>query len=41
MNVPEKFTLVALVPAGLPMEINQAPKKETKDMIFSDVFKKE
>jgi len=41
MNVPEKFTQVALVPAGLPMEINQAPKKETKDMIFSDVFKKE
>jgi nitroreductase len=41
LAVPEKYTLVALVPAGLPMEINPAQKKETKKMVFSDVFKKE
>ncbi|MFZ0006440.1 MAG: nitroreductase family protein, partial [Methanoregula sp.] len=40
LNVPEKFTLVALVPAGLPSEINPAPKKEIKNLVFSDVFKK-
>ncbi len=40
LNVPEKFTLVALVPAGLPLEIIPAPKKETKNVIFSDIFRK-
>ncbi|HVP96674.1 nitroreductase family protein [Methanoregula sp.] len=41
LNVPEKYTLVSLVPAGLPQEITPAPKKDTKIMVFSDVFKKE
>ncbi len=41
LNVPEKYTLVALVPAGLPLEITPSPKKGTKNMIFSDVFRKE
>jgi nitroreductase len=41
LNVPEKYTLVALVPAGLPSEISPAPKKETKNMVFSDVFGKD
>ena len=41
LNVPEKYTLVALVPAGLPLEITPSPKKDTKNMVFSDVFRKE
>jgi len=41
LNIPEKYTLVALVPAGLPLEITPSPKKETKNMVFSDVFRKE
>ncbi|MFY9750846.1 MAG: nitroreductase family protein [Methanoregula sp.] len=41
LNVPEKYTLVVLVPAGLPLEITPSPKKETKNMVFSDVFRKE
>ncbi|MGA8379277.1 MAG: nitroreductase family protein, partial [Methanoregula sp.] len=32
LNVPEKYTLVVLVPAGLPLEITPSPKKETKNM---------
>jgi len=39
LDVPEKYTLVSLVPAGLPQEIVPAPKKSTKNMIFSDTFK--
>jgi nitroreductase len=41
LNVPEKYTLVALVPAGLPLEISPAPKKETKNLVFSDIFSKD
>jgi nitroreductase len=41
LTVPEKYTLVALVPAGFPMEISPAPKKETKNMVFSDIFSKD
>ena len=40
LKVPEKYTLVSLVPAGLPAEINPAPKKETQNGVFSEVFKK-
>jgi nitroreductase len=40
LNVPEKYTLVSLVPAGIPQEVTLATKKETKNMIFSDTFKK-
>ncbi|MFZ1896985.1 nitroreductase family protein [Methanoregula sp.] len=41
LNVPEKYTLVALVPAGLPLEISPVPKKETKNLVFSDIFSKD
>ena len=41
LNVPKKYTLVALVPAGLPLEITPSPKKDTKNMVFSDVFRME
>jgi len=40
LNVPEKYTLVSLVPAGLPQEVTPVVKKETKKMVFSDSFKK-
>ena len=38
LNVPEKYTLVSLVPAGLPQDISVASKKDTKKMIFFDRF---
>ena len=41
LNVPEKYTLVSLVPAGLPADISIAPKKETKLVVFHETFKKE
>jgi nitroreductase len=41
LEVPEKYTLVSLVPAGLPSDITIAPKKETKKMVFFERFKKE
>jgi len=39
LNVPENYTLVSLVPAGLPADISIAEKKETKKMTFFDTFK--
>ena len=41
LDVPEKYTLVSLVPAGLPDEVTIAAKKETKKVVFFDKFKKE
>ena len=38
LNVPEKYTLVALVPAGLPQDISLTSKKDTKKVIFFDRF---
>jgi nitroreductase len=38
LNVPEKYTLVALVPAGLPQDISLASKKDTKNVVFFDRF---
>ena len=34
LNVSEKYTLVALVPAGLPQDISLASKKDVKKMVF-------
>jgi len=39
LNVPEKYTLVSLVPAGLPADISIAAKKETKKILFTDTYK--
>ena len=39
LNVPEKYTLVALVPAGLPQDISLVSKKETKKMVFFNSFR--
>jgi len=41
LNVPEKYVLVSLVPAGFPQEISLASKKDTKKMIFFDRFVQE
>ena len=38
LNVPEKFTLVALVAAGIPAEISIAPKKEKKKILFFEAY---
>ena len=31
LNVPKKYTLVALVPAGLPLEITPSPKERDEE----------
>ncbi len=41
LGVPEKYTLVSLVAAGYPSEINIAKKKEMKHIMFFEEFKKE
>lgn len=41
LEVPEKFTLISLVAAGYPADISFVPKKEMKQVIFFDTFKKE
>jgi nitroreductase len=40
-GVPEKYTLVSLVAAGCPLELTIAPKKEMKQVVFYEEFKKE
>jgi len=39
--VPDKYTLVSLVPAGIPADISIMQKKETKKIVFYETFKKE
>jgi nitroreductase len=41
LEVPEKYTLVSLVPAGYPSEMAIATKKEMKHIAFFEMFKKE
>ena len=41
LSVPDGYTLVSLVPAGLPAELVIAPKKELRKVLFSEKFKKE
>jgi nitroreductase len=38
LNVPEKYTLAALVAAGIPAEITIAPKKENKKILFYETY---
>ena len=38
LNVPEKYTLVSLVPAGYPAEQPKPAKKEAADVTFKDRF---
>ena len=39
LNVPEKYTLVALVPAGYPAEQPKPSKKPIEDVAFRDRYK--
>jgi nitroreductase len=41
LGVPEKYTLVSLIAAGYPSEMNLAKKKEMKHIVFFEEFKKE
>ena len=41
LNVPDTYTLVSLVAAGLPADITIAPKKEIKKVQFAERYKKE
>jgi nitroreductase len=41
LNVPENYTLVSLVAAGMPAEISIAPKKTLKKLLFFEQFKTE
>jgi nitroreductase len=41
LDVPENYTLVSLVAAGCPAEISITIKKEMKNIVFYDEFKKE
>jgi nitroreductase len=38
LNVPEKYSLVSLVPAGNPAEVTIAPKKESKKILFFEKY---
>lgn len=41
LSVPDGYTLVSLVPAGLPADLSIAPKKDLKKVLFYEKFKKE
>lgn len=41
LNVPDTYTLVSLVAAGMPAEITIAPKKPLKKILFFEQYKKE
>jgi nitroreductase len=41
LEVPNKYTLVSLVPAGIPSDISIIQKKEMKKIVFYDTFKKD
>jgi nitroreductase len=41
LGVPENYTLISLIAAGCPAEISITRKKETKNIVFYDEFKKE
>ena len=41
LGVPEKYTLVSLVAAGCPSEMTIAKKKDMKQIVFFEEFKKE
>ena len=38
MNAPEKYTLVSLIPAGYPEEINIPSKKDLEDLVFYETY---
>jgi len=38
MNVPDKYKLVSLIPAGYPAEMTIPSKKELKDLVFKETY---
>jgi nitroreductase len=41
LKVPDDYTLVSLVPAGLPADLSIAPKKELNKILFLEKFRKD
>jgi nitroreductase len=41
LGVPEQYSLVSLIPAGVPMDITVVSKKNLSDITFHDTFNKE
>lgn len=41
LDVPESYTLVSLVAAGLPADLTIAEKKDSRKLVFFDRFRKE
>jgi nitroreductase len=41
LNVPDEYTLVSLVPAGIPADISIMKKKELKFIVFKESFKRD
>lgn len=41
LNVPDTYTLVSLIPAGMPAEISVVKKKDLKLVLFKESFKKD
>ncbi|WOF16574.1 nitroreductase family protein [Methanoplanus sp. FWC-SCC4] len=41
LNVPEKYTLISLIPAGYPAEVTIPSKKELKEISFREKFEAE
>ena len=38
LKVPEKYTLISLIPAGYPAEVTIAKKKDLKDIVFTEEY---
>jgi nitroreductase len=41
LNVPDGYTLVSLVPAGIPADISLVTKKDKKIVFFEESFKRD
>jgi nitroreductase len=41
LNVPDTYSLVSLVPAGMPADISIAEKKGLKSVLFEESFKRD
>jgi nitroreductase len=39
LNVPDTYTLVSLVPAGIPADISIVQKKDLKQVVFKELYK--
>ncbi|MBN2733630.1 MAG: nitroreductase family protein [Methanomicrobiaceae archaeon] len=39
LKVPEKYTLISLIPAGYPAEVTIPKKKDLEDIVFTEEYK--